>query len=48
MRNRVVVDFSDLTYKMLKFKSEKVGIPITKVVKNIVVNYLLQEKEIKK
>lgn len=35
---------SDLTYNYLKSQSVKIGLPITKIVKNIVINKVIEMK----
>lgn len=41
---QVRIRFNDLTYNQLKVLSQKVGLPITKVVKNIVIHKLVELK----
>ena len=43
--NEIRFRVSDLTYSKLKSLSDKIGIPITKVVKNIVISKLVEMKE---
>lgn len=43
MWHEVRIRFNDLTYNQLKSKSIKIGVPITKVVKNIVLTSLCDD-----
>ena len=42
--NEIRIRLSDLTYNYLKSLSVKVGLPITKLAKNIIVNKLMEMK----
>lgn len=42
VKNEIRFKVNDLTYNTLKALSIKLGIPITKVVKNIVINRLVE------
>ena len=49
VKNEIRFRVNDITYNVLKDLSVKMGIPITKVVKNIVINKLVElNKGVKK